>query len=141
MDVDGTISDDSNRVDLVDKDPPDIERYNAYAPFDPARPWCVEMLKIYSDAGFKIIFVTGRPESMRAVTETWIRNRLPFLSDFLIYLRGEHDPEDVVEYKRHRYLADILPVYDVEFALEDRLALAAMWRSEGVPCLLCEDRQ
>lgn len=141
-DIDGTLSNDENRVDLVDKEEPDIEKYHAYARFDKPNAWCAELLRLFRKDGYRLVFITGRPESMRAETLTWLTSNLDFLeNEFELIMKAETDPEDTVEFKRHRFRADVLPVYDVEFALEDRAALANMWRSEGVPCLQCLDRE
>lgn len=138
-DLDGTLSNDENRVDLITTN--NIDRYNKYAQFDKPNDWCVEIIQLFRRDGYKIFFLTGRSETMRDETITWISSHLPFLElDYALIMKTDADPVDVAEFKRFRYNSQILPDWDVLFVLEDRKKLVDMWRGLGLTCLQCADR-
>ena len=92
-----------------------------------------EALRTYGTGD--VIFVTGREDKHRAVTEDWIqKNRAVGFRQFYLYMRqtGDTRRDDIV--KKEIYDTHIKGKYNVVLVLDDRDRTVAYWRSEGLPC-------
>ena len=80
-----------------------------------------------------IIFVTGREEKWREITEKWLSEKNIF-NWWHLYMRptGDMRRDDVV--KKAIYEAHIKHKWNVVLVLDDRDRTVAYWRSEGLPC-------
>ena len=85
-----------------------------------------------------IIFVTGRDEECREITEQWIK-KVAGIDDFLLYMRshGDKRPDHVV--KKELYEKYVEPNYNVSCVFEDRNNVVEMWRELGLLCLQVYD--
>lgn len=97
-----------------------------------------EILKSMYNSGFKIIFVSGRKESSRKFTESFIKNKLSFFKgEYQLFMRKDRDnrSDDIVKYEifnEHlRSLSGIFCVFD------DRKRVIAMWEELGIKVLNC----
>lgn len=81
-----------------------------------------------------LIFVTGRDEECREVTERWIRE-VAGHDNFKLYMRshGDKRPDQVV--KKELYEKYIDGNYNVSCVFEDRDKVVKMWRELGLLCL------
>ena|SRR3990167_4227443 len=81
----------------------------------------------------RVIFVTGREERWRELTETWLQEKNVYNWIYL-YMRqtGDIRRDDVI--KQEIFEAKIKGKYSVRFVLDDRDRTVAFWRSEGLPC-------
>lgn len=105
---------------------------------DPCGP-VIELVSIFRDAGFLIIFVSGRDESCRWVSESWLRHHGLLAGDEPLYMRpaGNNRPDH--EIKRKIYRREIEPNYEVAYVLDDRDRVVKMWRSLGLTVLQVAD--
>lgn len=141
VDIDGTIADTRDRArKYLETSPKDWDKfYDSCAEDKPIRPICdlVQRLACFYD----IVFVSGRRESCRADTESWIMDNLglELISVNAVCLRGNGD-------FRHDTLVkpELLQAYmdkfgckqtDVAFILEDRNSMVKKWRELGYTCL------
>jgi hypothetical protein len=77
-DLDGTISDHSHRFHYVQSKPKNWPAYYAGIPDDPPIAGAQRMLPKLSVQGKAwLMFLTGRPERTRTVTEDWIAKHFP----------------------------------------------------------------
>ena len=143
VDIDGTLSDPSDRRELVESDLNDWEGFFERVDEDYVNEYVSEIVYRF-DSTHEVILVTGRPErskegvKVREKTVEWLEeNNIPF--DKLI-MRDEGDFRDDVEVKQE-ILDERLPDSEsILFALDDRSDIAEMWRENGIPCLQTEDK-
>lgn len=138
IDVDGTISNPAHRKHLIEKEKPTKEDWHKFfmtADGDAPNEWCITLTRALAASGLEIVFLTGRPEVARGVTDLWLRKhaRVPFH----LYMRPDGDRRHDTEVKTQIYRQDIAPTFDVLFAIDDRGSVVDMWRELGVTCLQC----
>ncbi|CCF82380.1 phosphatase domain-containing protein [Nitrolancea hollandica] len=121
-DLDGTLA------ILEGRGPFEYERCDTDLPSEAV----VELLRAMGAAGHTVIFVSGREDSCREKTVSWI-NRLSLPSEKL-FMRKTGDFRKDVIVKREIYEKEIKEHYNVCFVLEDRNQAVRMWRSLGLPC-------
>lgn len=167
FDIDGTLADASHRLHFINdtaywksrdgKPPsPDWESFLAsdlVSKDEIIRPiWTLMDSLLASDHG--VLFITGRRESERAMTEEWLSRvncdvrrmtssrirsqNWPKLT-LPLYMRqnGDRRPSDVV--KREGLQRARADGFVPELVFEDRNADTAMWRSEGLICCQVAD--
>jgi hypothetical protein len=85
-------------------------------------------------AGYKPVFFTARPDSVRAKTAEWIERELQVKMPWL-YMRMKGDQRPSVEVKRDMLRGFIdagIFKKDIAFAYDDRTDILQMYRDEGV---------
>lgn len=156
FDIDGTLADCSQRLKYIlppedvkaiitddgaklDWDGPDWETFHKECVNDSIIPNVVNLLNTLKNTGYKIILVTGRPESSRDLTIKWLKDKAYLdVSDIEMYMRedGDHRPDYVIKKEIYnKYLKDI-KIYGV---FEDRKQCVDMWRSLGLTCYQVAD--
>lgn len=83
----------------------------------------------------KIIFLTGRPESVRTATENWIRKNIPGIN-FTLLMRDSKDFRSGEIVKKELWEKCVEPNYNTLCVFEDSNKCADMWRSLGL--LTCQ---
>ena len=85
--------------------------------------------------GTTFIYVTGRPERNRSITDQWLehynfpRGRLFMRPD------GDHRPDTVIKLEiLDKHLREIIQD-EMAIAFDDRNSVVKMWRDNGIPCL------
>jgi len=135
IDIDGTLANGAHRQHFLDQKPKDWDGFYAGAledaPFEHMRSvlhglMCVGVL----------VFVSGRPEALRAVTIQWLRKHKFWyvIQDPPLYLRhdGDFRPDDLIKKELlARLRAD---GYNPTMAFDDRDRVVKMWRANGIPC-------
>jgi len=81
---------------------------------------------------FEIIFVTGRSEDCRAVTEEWLEAHCPPYRKLLMRASKDYRADSIV--KRELYEAHIKDHFHVYCVFDDRNQVVEMWREEGLKC-------
>lgn len=131
VDVDGTLADHGGRRNIYDGSKAHLD--------DPIMPvvHCVKAMYLY---GYSIIIVSGREDKYREVTDkfldmhltdAWYNNPLP--RKLLMRKSGDTRRDSIV--KREIYDNEILPHYEVLFALDDRdQVVTECWRAIPIPC-------
>jgi hypothetical protein len=105
---------------------------------DSANMPVVETVKLFKQAGYEIIFVTGREEKFMDVTLRQIAKYTGWIngSDYILHMRKNSDRRKDCEYKEEIYNTHIAPFYNVLFALEDRDQMVKAYRDVmNVPCM------
>lgn len=131
-DIDGTIADCSHRLHLIKDKPKNWNKFHELCIQDKVVEniqeivWCLNKFHI-------VIYITGRPESSRELTEKWLANHSFPEGD--LYMRKDGDyRQDWITKAEH---LDKVLIDDVKIlcALEDRDQVCDMWREKGVTCL------
>ena len=108
----------------------EYDKVSLDTPIQPA----LNLLKLYFNAGYKIIFITSRREICREQTIEWLKKYA--CSEFELLMRPEKQSKkekyidsDVVKlalYEKH-----IKGKYDIEACFEDRKSVKRMWVENG----------
>ena len=131
VDIDGTIANCDHR------NPYDTSKCLQDSPIQPV----VDLVTNYKQKGYKIFFVTGRKESSRADTVTWLKEKAKFFpTDYELFMRESGNNESDTIYKKVIFDNHIKDKYRVDFALEDRTKMVQMYRKEiGIICMQVAD--
>lgn len=139
VDLDGTLADNDHRQRLYHTYPRDWDAINHASKFDRPHEWCIEIVRLFAMNNYKIIFLTGRAEESRGVTEEWLMRHIGPAVDYSLLMRADGDKREDTDVKSEIYLAKIAPFFDVLFCIDDRRPVVDMWRDMGLPCLACAD--
>lgn len=131
VDVDGTIADNTHRQHFISYDPKDWTGFFGECKDDTPRNNVLYVVKYWKSQGDEIVFVTGRNESSRTDTRTWLKQKCGIYYGQL-YMRPDDDRRHDHVVKREIYERDIAPHYDVRLVLEDRASVVKMWREIGL---------
>ncbi len=146
IDLDGTLSDCSERQHLVTGTHRDYAAFHAQLGNDPPNQWCVALMNAFFfflnqapirgtnlGGNMSIMLVTARPKSAKENTKHWLSKHAPLYTE-LHHVRPDDDDTPAIDLKRawlRRYGAD-----RILFAVDDDPRNAAMFKEEGVVCLL-----
>ena len=123
VDIDGTIA------LMGDRSPYDWARVGEDRPNDSV----VKVVGALFEAGFEIVFLSGRDDSCYDATKHWISANTPVTGDLFMRPAGDTRRGDIV--KHELFNAHIRGRYDVAAVLDDRDSVVAMWRAMGLTCL------
>lgn len=130
-DIDGTIADTTHRLHYLEGEKRDWKGFFSMMKWDPLRVQTYRILNDLHDKGYKIIFVSARPEDYREVTEWWLKNQVPLPYMTLIMRKsGDKRDDDVIK-------AEILQTYFpdksvIHCVIDDRPRVIRMWKSHGL---------
>lgn len=137
FDIDGTLADLQHRLHLVTGPVKDWPKFFDLCHADGVvEPTGIFLLALLSfDAGYTIVFVSGRPEQTRAATLEWFKKNLSYVPTEL-YMRkdGDHRQDAIV---KKEILNRIRQYHDVLFVVDDRPEVIEMWREEGIFVFSC----
>lgn len=91
----------------------------------------LKCVKAMQNAGFHIVFVSGREDSCKEETVRWLFDKCE-LTNFNIYMRKTGDNRKDSLVKEEIYKRDILPQFYVEFVLDDRQQVVDHMRELGL---------
>lgn len=138
FDLDGTLCNNDHRQHLVQGEDKAWAEFFKKIPGDTPNKWCAELIRmVFCDDRYAVLFVTGRGEEHRELTERWLEDNGLYM--FPLYMRPMGSKKPDYEVKKEIYLTDIRPNYSVLFAVDDRTQVVKMWREVGVTCLQCAD--
>lgn len=92
------------------------------------------IIMTYVKTGVKLIFLTGRPESVRLATETWIDSNLQ--TDYELIMRPVNDYRSGEIVKKELWEKYVEPYYNTICVFEDSNKCVNMWRELGL--LTCQ---
>ncbi len=105
----------AHKVELIENDKPNYPM--------------IDLAKKYKKDGFEVIVLTGRPESVRKVTEFWLK-KYEIEYDHLIMRNWENNFLKAPVYKKKIYETEIKS--DVFCAYDDEEEIIQMWNSLGI---------
>ncbi len=136
-DLDGTLSDDQARAHFVEVEEGRKRDWRSY--FDAIEEDApiaasIAILHALRKDGFRVVFLTGRPEYTRDSTERWLQaNGLEDYDLLLMRPPGERRPAG--DFKAE-VVQRLRAEYDLLCAFEDRIDVAESLRLVGVPVFL-----
>jgi predicted secreted acid phosphatase len=140
IDLDGTLCNLDHRKHHVEKSPKDWDSFFNEAYKDTPYEWCQDLIHGFRSIGYAIIFLTGRAE--RDISIEWLCRHTAIPRDKVeksLYTRRAGDFRKDHEVKFELYCDFIEPHYRVVLAVDDKKSIADLWRSLGIPTLLCSD--
>ncbi len=137
VDLDGTLCDTKHRVHHLQSKPRDWDSFYAGIADDELVPAVDKVIRMAMYSGSQIVYLTGRPDNHRAATEQWLKDHGLYTIHLYMRRAGDFRVDDIV--KRETYEADISPLFEIQFVLEDRSRVVQMWRSLGLACFQVAD--
>lgn len=137
FDIDGTLSNNDKRQNILKKDPNNWNKFLEEMGNDPINKEIYEIYNIIKQSNnYKMLIVSGRSDKYKKLTENWlIWNNIEFDE---LYMRKENDCRSDVEIKKE-ILNKIKQKYKISFVFDDRSSVVKMWRNEGLICFQCFD--
>lgn len=136
VDIDGTVSKVGDRLKHLQKEPPDWDAFYEDCFEDEPVPEMVKLVdNLFLLFQYRIIFCTGRRESVRKKTEKWLKANLSSQWDLEILMRHDGDHRHDTEVKPELLLEAGIDLNDIAFVLEDRKSMVDKWRELGLICL------
>ena len=143
VDIDGTISKVGDRLKYLQQDKKDWDSFYEHCDEDTPIKDIIKLVHDLFDAGYKILFCTGRRESVRRKTELWINKNTYLESWYDLIMRKDNDwrPDSEVKPELlHKYLIENNATKDNVFIiLEDRDSMVNKWRELEYTCLQVAD--
>jgi hypothetical protein len=134
FDIDGVVADVRHRLHHLARRPPDWRAFFGAAAVDPPLAEGVDLAAEYLDT-HDLVWLTGRPEFLRPVTEEWLRRQgLPVEP---LLMRPAQDRRPAREYKADR-LRMVAALGAVELVVDDDPAVAELLTAQGWPVRLAE---
>ena len=91
-----------------------------------------------SRSGFGIVYVSGRTEDARPLTQRWLNREVGVSGP--LYMRPSGDYRKDVEIKREIYRGHVEPFYEILAVFDDRNQVVRLWRDEiGLTCFQVAD--
>lgn len=121
VDIDGTVALRGLRS------PFDETRVGEDLPNEPV----IEAVRLHLDAGYRVVFVSGRSYDCRSATRYWLNSMLGN-ADFELFMRPADDNRKDSVVKRELFDTYVRDQYNVRAVYDDREQVVAMWRSLGL---------
>lgn len=139
FDLDGTLCDDSLRRPLLSDG-----KWSCYfecVKDDLPVPETAALVRSLLRDGYRLIFVTGRPESLRADTERWLRTHILGVFDTLtLWMRQDDDLTQNEAELKENFLSEIRKEYRVRLAVDCRKEVIEVYQREGICAWLIEEK-
>ncbi|MBL1322214.1 MAG: hypothetical protein COA63_014315 [Methylophaga sp.] len=133
VDIDGTIAN-MQKDEPGKRGPYDWDRVGEDLPHKDI----IQLVKMFHYSSHKIVFMTGRDESCRAITKRWLIKYLGFIGQQApLYMRPEGDrtPDTDMKLKTLQQHLKDHPKDEIYMAIDDRNSVVKLWRDEGIRCL------
>ena len=136
-DIDGTISNPGDRLKYLKQDPPDWDSFYSDSFNDALIEPVADLVYTLIDAGYRIVYCTGRRSWCRTKTLGWLyRNDLiPDYDTSYLLMRKDGDlrPDAII---KPELIAEAgITLDDVALILEDRSCMVKKYRELGFTCL------
>jgi hypothetical protein len=134
FDVDGVVADVRHRLHHVARQPKNWARFFASAGRDPVLDEGVALAREYA-AEHRIVWLTGRPEHLRRITEDWLRRH--DLPAGTLLMRPSHDRRPSMRFKTDQLRA-LGGTGRIAVVVDDDPAVVAKLTEDGWPVRLAD---
>lgn len=137
VDIDGTVSEVGDRVNHLNETPCNwddfYERCNEDKPIIPI----IDLVTVLTKSNYSIVFITGRRESTRGKTVSWLKEYGIYSPYLFMRPDGNFQHDTIVkpELLNHFFNLTKTSIEDVFIILEDRNSMVKKWRELGYTCL------
>ncbi len=130
FDIDGVLADPRHRLHFLARRPKDWRGFFAAAHADPPLEVGVQMVRELIADGVTIVYVTGRPASLRGVTRRWLTD-LGLPDDALhMRARGDFRPAPQVKLEIYRAMAE---EFRLDVIVDDDVRVTEVLAEAGLP--------
>ena len=133
VDIDGTIAKVGDRLKYLQQEKKDWDSFYEHCDEDEPITDIIDVVQALYWDDYKIVFCTGRRESVRFKTVVWIRKNC--ISKFDLLMRPDGDFRHDTEVKPELLANAGVSPKEVLCILEDRDSMVAKWRELGYRCL------
>lgn len=134
FDVDGVVADVRHRLGHIARRPKDWSAFFAGADRDPPLAEGIELAREYAESHV-LVWLTGRPEYLRTVTEKWLGEQ--GLPHDLLFMRPSNDRRPAREYKAAK-LTQLRREAKIAVVVDDDPAVVALLVERGLPVRLAD---
>ncbi len=127
-DIDGTIADNKHRQHYMEGKK-DWDGFFSEMHLDKPIYQIINKIKILKNSGNEIVFLTGRPEKYRLITENWLKKYFSFEINLL--MRKDNDRRNKLEIKKELFIQN-LKSSEIECCFENDLELLELWEEMGL---------
>lgn len=127
VDIDGVVADVRHRLHLIEQRPKDWDAFFRLAAQDPPLPEGLARVRELG-ADHDVVWLTGRPERTRTLTEQWLRAQ--DLPDRPLHMRPDSDRRSARFYKQ-RELPRLAATAPVAVVVDDDPAVVEVLRGDG----------
>lgn len=130
VDIDGTVA------HRIDRGPFEWSRVKEDLP----KREILDIVKMFHDNGYSIIFLSGRDEVCYDLTLEWIKDhfyetyKIDY-NDIQLYMRPKDDVRKDSIVKKELFMEHVYNKYYITHVLDDRNSVVFLWRSMGLTCL------
>lgn len=121
VDVDGTLAE---MADL--RGPFDWKKVGVDKPIDTV----IETVRLYKQAGYKVIVMSGRDAICRPETEAWLKQNGVQYDHLFMRPEGDQRPDNLI--KEELFFQNVEGNYNVRIVLDDRDQVCEQWRAMGL---------
>lgn len=132
VDIDGTVSKVGDRLKYLKRDKPNWDRFYDSCFEDQPIQEVIDLVKVL-EKDYEIVYCTGRRESVRGVTQTWLLDRGLMVGKLL--MRPDGDKRHDTDVKPEQLSNEGILLQEIAFVLEDRDSMVKKWRGLGLKCL------
>lgn len=129
VDIDGVVADVRHRLRHVEHGRKNWKAFFAAAAEDGTHEEGLAVVETLR-GGHEIVFVTGRPEHLRTVTETWLTNS--GLGGHRLFMRSDRDRRPAAQMKRE-VIAGLARTRTIGIVVDDDPKVLAVLRAAGHP--------
>lgn len=133
-DLDGTLCNIDHRLHYVKTKPKNWKAFEKACVNDPVVQPVFELVNAMHEAGFVILFVSGRSEDRLQETKEWLFDAFYYTcikDDFWLKMRKSQDSR-VDHVVKSEILDELQQEFDIVFAIDDRKQVKRMWVERGV---------
>ena len=138
-DIDGTLANIQHRLHWITTKPKNWTAFFQTMIDDEPIQSVIDFLRLLNMREASVIYVSGRPDSHRLETQSWLRRHS--LPGGPLYMRraGDHRPDDIIKIE---LLAQIRnDGYDPKIAIDDRVRVCRAWRRAGLICMQLNEEE
>lgn len=138
VDLDGTLCNIDHRLHYI-KRPEGVKKdwkgfFNDIDK-DSVNEWCRTLIYTFREQGYQVVYASGRPSDHYNVTSKWLEDH--YLWTGHLYMRERNDFRQDFLAKETILDFELEPRFKIEFIIDDRDQVVAMWRKRGYTCLQC----
>lgn len=130
VDLDGTLCDLTHRLHFIQGEKKDYDSFYKSVYFDKPTD-CVSLARIlqwYNQA--EVLAITGRPESCRQDTMSWLALHGIFPEKLLMRADGDYRKDDII---KQEILDGLRQEYTPILVIDDRPSVVEMWKRNNIP--------
>lgn len=139
FDIDGTLADSRHRLQYLEQQPKQWDRFFSEAIKDKYIPAVYNEYKKYKKAGHKIIILTGRPENQRALTEEWLHKKdIQYDKLYMCPNKLTNTPQHEV---KEAVILSLISQYKVIAAYDDNELMIPVYNKLDIPFFLVQNNK